>query len=500
MPSFATLLCLTSLALTAAGATVSIVPPANQGTPDSGAATSNTSSTDPMTDTDTIITTASVVQQKSGAGADTPPDQPVSDTAITAVDGNITDARSLSRRFFPATLKRERSPDIAKRLLSGYTQLFSGTGTGPSDRDGAIEGTAYLTYTLVPNNTYNVDACLEFCNRVDRCVFANLYYEFNNELLDYVFSEHSNLKCVVYGDIHTAAEKTNLGGQQSIPPPAGLTYIQQSSGYGLNSLVEPTTPSGYELVFGPTNGANNAPGYMGFAFIDKYDVEACAKLCNSRDADPVGGACQYFNIWRALLNGVPTTYSCAMYYLPTDQSTAVNHGQGDLQVTYSRGYRRKSLLPDGGFEGYNGCSDFCFTESYENWFGTSQDGSLDATIFHYVLYAHTGHGVGLLGSAFGVDDFPGVLHPRNSLNTVAGKRYIITFFHQATFSGPALEANAFVQIYWNNVPVTIFQTGYEPWKFHSFVVTAAGGDVLMFRGGKAPSWSFIDDVYVFEMY
>lgn len=91
-------------------------------------------------------------------------------------------------------------------------------------------------------------------------MFVNLYYEFNNELLDHVFSEHSNLKCVAYADIHTANEKTNWGGQQSSPPPAPLTYIQQSSGYALTYLANPPTPDGYEFVFGPTDGANNAPG------------------------------------------------------------------------------------------------------------------------------------------------------------------------------------------------------------------------------------------------
>jgi len=89
-------------------------------------------------------------------------------------------------------------------------------------------------------------------------VFANLYYEFNNDALDH--HETSNLKCAVYADVHTAAEKTNLGGQQLEPPPAGLTYIQQSSGYSAKTLVDPADPEGYELVFGPTNGANNAPG------------------------------------------------------------------------------------------------------------------------------------------------------------------------------------------------------------------------------------------------
>ena len=51
---------------------------------------------------------------------------------------------------------------------------------------------------------------------------------------------------------------------------------------------------------------------MGFVFLDRYDVNTCAEQCNARDPDPVGGVCQYFNIWRALVNGIPTTYTCSM--------------------------------------------------------------------------------------------------------------------------------------------------------------------------------------------
>jgi len=90
-------------------------------------------------------------------------------------------------------------------------------------------------------------------------VFANLYYEFNNYLLDFVFSQHSNLKCALFADVATGAEKTNFGGQQSYPSPAPLTYIQDSSGYAAAFAIPPT-PDGYELVYGPTGGANNAPG------------------------------------------------------------------------------------------------------------------------------------------------------------------------------------------------------------------------------------------------
>ncbi|RDB31124.1 hypothetical protein Hypma_000065 [Hypsizygus marmoreus] len=499
MLPFSRLFSLTLLALTVNAATVGLIPPTQRGKPDSFDNTLNLTGTE--TDSQSIASLVHVVEQKAGATDDSPPNQPVSDTLVTALDGEIvnnteTTVSALAKTTALRTLPK-RSND--KRYLAGYQQVFAGTGTGLSARDGSIEATAYLTYTVVSNATYDVDACLSFCNRVDGCVFANLYYEYNNYLLDFVFGEKSNLKCAVYGDIHFAAEKTNTGGQQSEEPPAGLTYIQNSSGWAAKTLVDPEVPEGYEVVFGPTDGANNAPGYMGFAFIDKYDVNACAALCSTRGADGNGGACQFFNIWRALVKGVPTTYTCSFYYVVADESTAVNYGQGDLKVTYSRGYRRKSLVIDGGFEGYT-CSDFCYAGKYANWIGTSPAGGyLDASIFHYAPYARSGKSVALLGSASGVDALPGTLAPASPLKTVAGKKYTITFFHASVYAGQVAEKDAFVDVLWNGVTVASIKPGYQPWTYYEYEVTAKGNDLLAFHGGKAPAWSFIDDVNVFEL-
>lgn len=280
------------------------------------------------TDATTIANTANSINQKTGASG--APNQPVASVSVTAVDGTI-----LSKKQTVSTTSvqnvRRGTEQPSRRAISDYTQVFTGNGaSATSPHDASIQGTAYLTYTVVNNSTYNIAACLDFCSSIPTCgwstiffiltpnthcrflVFANLYYEFNNPGLD---ATGSNLKCAVYADTHTAAEKTNFGGQQLAPLPAGLTYILNSGGWSAKSLVSPATPSGYEYVFGPTNGANNAPGYMGFSFLDRYDVNACAALCNSRGADSVGGACQYFNIWRAVVNGSPTTYTCSMVSL-----------------------------------------------------------------------------------------------------------------------------------------------------------------------------------------
>jgi len=130
--------------------------------------------------------------------------------------------------------------------------------------------------------------------------------------LDFVFSEKSNLKCAAYADRHIASEKTNQGGQQLEDPPADLSYIKGSSGWALKVIPEPAVPAGYSKMFGPSNGANNADGYMGYVFLDRFDVQACADLCDARDPDPHGGRCKFFNIWRAVVDGKPSTYTCSM--------------------------------------------------------------------------------------------------------------------------------------------------------------------------------------------
>lgn len=125
------------------------------------------------TDATSIAQTVSNVDQKTGIPDNAPPNLPPADTAVTAVDGDIANdpqpvnstRRSIERRI-PGRFARHIP---AKRSASDYEQVFAGTGVALSDRDGSIEGTAYLTYTLVSNSTYNVADCLSFCDSVDGC-------------------------------------------------------------------------------------------------------------------------------------------------------------------------------------------------------------------------------------------------------------------------------------------------------------------------------------------
>lgn len=84
---------------------------------------------------------------------------------VTAVDGQVTGSGS----DFTVAAVTTTTHSQSKRSPSDYEQVFSGTGSLEADRDGSIQGTAYLTYTVVSNATYDVNACLAFCDRVDGC-------------------------------------------------------------------------------------------------------------------------------------------------------------------------------------------------------------------------------------------------------------------------------------------------------------------------------------------
>ncbi|KAJ6581601.1 hypothetical protein B0H19DRAFT_513678 [Mycena capillaripes] len=465
------------------------LPPAQQAAQDSANSTPDVPSN--LTDIPKIVQTVGVVDQKEGAPLDsTHPGAPQAPTMLTALDGQIM------LNSIPDSNSTDVPQGAGRRALSDYELIFSGTGKN----DAAVQGTAYLTWTLVSNTSYGQGTadCLYFCDSTPGCVFVNLYYERNNPVLD---SMQSNLKCVSFGDVHTVDEKTDYGGQQLALLPSEATSIENSSGYASLALTEPEVPEGYKQVFGPISAANNAPGYMGFAFLTKYDPSACATLCNRRGPDSAGGACKYFNIWRAVVQGIPTTYTCAMYSAPTDASTAVNTGQGSLAVTLSRGYARISHITDGDFEAYT-CNGeiFCFAEQAPGWVGASPPGGyFDATVFHYVPYAHGGAGVGLLGCAYGRDAQPGTLTPTTLGKLVRGRAYTVQFFHSSTYSGEELEGPSFVEVWWNGQLAGSVRVGYSPWTYFEFTVIARGGgnDTLLFKGGKAPAYDFIDDVYLF---
>ncbi|GAW10556.1 fruit-body specific protein a [Lentinula edodes] len=470
-----------------------LIYPAFQGVPASNADPYNFNGT--STDANSIASTAFRVNQKSGATTNAPPNLPAANTTVTAVDGDMV--IPVSRRSLSSI--RTIDNDMSRRTNSDYEQVFGGTGTESEDRDAAIIGTAYLTYTLVSNSTYNVGDCLAFCDATAGCVFVNReLFMFGLQLVLYL--QHSNLKCAAYGDVHSAEEKLNFGSQSLSGTPDGpLTYIQQSSGWTSKSFGDPSTPEGYDPL-PDLGGANEAPGYMGFVFLNKYDVDACAAICNAQDPDDVGGSCKYFNIWRAVVDGVPTTYTCALYYIPADTSTAINYGQGNLTVTQSRGYKRITYVLDGGFEDYacDGLS-FCYTDTTAGWLASSpKDGYYDASIFHYQPYAHSGEAVALLGSATGHDNYSGMLTYGSSLSTEAGVRYVIEFFHSSFYSGREGEVDAFVEVYWNGSLIGTIRPGYSQWKYYKFEVVGQGNDELYFRGGKAPSYDFIDDIFVMQ--
>jgi hypothetical protein len=188
--------------------------------------------------------------------------------------------------------------------------------------------------------------------------------------------------------------------------------------------------------------------------------------------------------------------------LVTDESTAVNHGQGDLKVTQARGYARVALIQDGGFESFDNLpchsdnpNNMCYGTETPYWIGTSSStGTDDATFFSFGPYAHLGKGVVILGSATGIDNFPGTVTPKEPLTTVSGKTYKLSFFYAAYWVTGDLAAEAHMDVLWNGQMVFSVPNGYTDWTLFEVEVTAQGNDVLAFSGGGFPAYGFLDDV------
>ncbi|KAN0063949.1 hypothetical protein ACQY0O_003555 [Thecaphora frezii] len=259
--------------------------------------------------------------------------------------------------------------NIVKRLSTnyGYQQVFAADNAlyeSKGLKDASVQGTAYLTYTVVTNDTARYEeaktACFKKCDNTKGCTFVNLFQEKDNNLLDWVFSEKSDLKCALWADVHPASEKTNAGGQQLKQPkyneggdPQGykVNHVENSVGFRKpgGPVYVPETVPGYNAQPAYV-GAIRGDGYMGYTLLSKYDPVACSQACNARQPGQDGRPCIFFNIWRAEVNGMPISYTCSMYTQVHDASKADNYGQGTvdkngqpayLKVTESRGYAKQ---------------------------------------------------------------------------------------------------------------------------------------------------------------
>lgn len=167
-----------------------------------------------------------------------------------------------------------------------------------------------------------------------------------------------------------------------------------------------------------------------------------------------------------------------------------------------------NLVIDGGFEAFD-CGSFgippCSMDQTINWRAHSTSGWPNGEIIRQdpwgTHYSHSGNDVGRLGSGDATNPFGGTLENLHPLMTVPGERYNITFWHKSTlYPWSTLPVKpSFAQALWNGEVVGTVPAGKTEWTEFSFTVTAAGNDIIAFYGEGAPTWSYIDDIQVFQV-
>ncbi|KAF9480574.1 hypothetical protein BDN70DRAFT_877402 [Pholiota conissans] len=200
----------------------------------------------------------------------------------------------------------------------------------------------------------------------------------------------------------------------------------------------------------------------------------------------------------------------SQYNTLTDASTATNTGQGNIQVTASRGYNRISLIQDGSFQDYTcilqpggscpfipsafwtrvipGQNDFILVNNYQ---GITHSGT-SAALFFFT----TNSPPPFLGST---------LTYALPLNAVPGKTYVISLFHTPS-SDQSTSGAPMVSALWNGVPaINITQPG--PVDISTVLtyfniqaeVVATGHDTFVLQDGTAFTHTvYIDDIAIFE--
>lgn len=74
---------------------------------------------------------------------------------------------------------------------------------------------------------------------------------------------------------------------------------------------------------------------MGSETLATYDVDACANFCNTRNPDSEGGACKFFNIWTAVVNGTVGQTTCAMVRINLPANSSLYLCKRMLKQTFS---------------------------------------------------------------------------------------------------------------------------------------------------------------------
>ncbi|KAL1301923.1 hypothetical protein AAFC00_002386 [Neodothiora populina] len=232
----------------------------------------------------------------------------------------------------------------AAAVPAGYVQTFK-------NLNASNNAYGYLGYTAL--KSYDSNLCASKCNAINACAAFNIYYErdptvnpgpnCNNP------ASTTLIKCVFWGGPVNAGNAQNSGQYRS----NFHVVIAGSNGY-VNKTIQ--SADGY-----------SAPNYYGTASIDApsacsgnsslistkvflsspFDANLCSAVC---DAQTASGsiACQFFNTFLLLRNGVALGQYCRIYStaLPASYATytGTNSGAYTYTIDHSYGFSRNDYL------------------------------------------------------------------------------------------------------------------------------------------------------------
>lgn len=245
------------------------------------------------------------------------------------------------------------SPDTVSAFLNNpaLTSVASAAATAAPaaysnvfyNLQGSTQQTGYIgLHTLT---SYDVNKCTAYCEASTYCEAFNIYYERDptvnpNDASCANPPSLTNIKCTLYGYPISANSATNTGQYRD----QFQVVITGSNGYVKNwpapTLTNFTAPVslGSCLINAPHDPVTGKNTFIGSKAFDtgRYDPSLCAAACQANTlydkTHPTAGAttydaCNFFNSYISLKNGIPVGTVCSLYTEPWDPSVyATNCG------------------------------------------------------------------------------------------------------------------------------------------------------------------------------
>lgn len=205
-----------------------------------------------------------------------------------------------------------------------------------------MTGAGYLGYYSL--ESYDVQACANYCNSTSTCLSFNIFYERDPTLFPAAACPNPTagtaIKCTLWGVPSSKAAASNFGQYRD----QFQVVIAGSNAYNLVSPIAASIPS-FTAADVLAGTVNNVAAFIGSEYYNQpYNPAVCSAVCLATNAQNQAAAkaaglstytaCNYFNSFVLSQNGAATGMYCN-FYSAVSSNSATSSGTSSNGVSFA---------------------------------------------------------------------------------------------------------------------------------------------------------------------